>query len=255
MSIIKISVICVPFLFPLESGKKKGKDKMKHKSSKSKTISRLLSEQAHSSSLMINQRGDPIGEHTYRQLLSLPRQMRRFLQRQFGMSLARVALLLALSGTPISSVVQAGHLLERAPDERAPAAGITVDGTNCTLIEAIESANNDNAAGNGCTDGSGADTITLQSDVTLTAENNNTDGPNGLPSITSQITIEGAGHTVQRSNASGTPNFRIFHVASSGDLTLNNTIVTGGSSGDNKGGAIYNNGTMTVSNSTTSGND
>ena len=36
----------------------------------------------------------------------------------------------------------------------AAAATITVDGTTCTLVEAITAANNDNAAGNGCTDGS-----------------------------------------------------------------------------------------------------
>src|SRR5262245_57328272 len=49
----------------------------------------------------------------------------------------------------------------------AYSATITVDGTTCTLAEAIDAANNDDAAGNGCADGNGADTIDLQTDVTL----------------------------------------------------------------------------------------
>jgi hypothetical protein len=54
--------------------------------------------------------------------------------------------------------------------QAAQAADITVDEINCTLSEAIESANNDSAAGNGCTDGSGEDIITLAANVTLAAE-------------------------------------------------------------------------------------
>ena len=132
----------------------------------------------------------------------------------------------------------------------AAAATITVDGTTCTLVEAITAANNDNAAGNGCTDGSGADTITLLSDVTLTvADNSVASSDNGLPQIVSNITIEGGGHTISR--AANAPVFRLFSVASSGTLTLNwLTLQNGRTNKGQHGGGIYNNGTVTVSNST-----
>ena len=47
---------------------------------------------------------------------------------------------------------------------------------------------------------------------TLTAVNNNWYGPNGLPAIASNITIDGDGATIARSRASGTPTFRFFFV-------------------------------------------
>ena len=72
----------------------------------------------------------------------------------------------------------------------------------------------------GCSAGSGADTLILQNSSahTLTTVNNSTYGPTGLPVISSQITIEGHNSTIERD--SGAPNFRIFAVNSSGDLTL-----------------------------------
>lgn len=63
----------------------------------------------------------------------------------------------------------------------AQAATITVDGTVCTLADAITAANTDVAVG-GCVAGSGVDTIILQQDVLLAAK---------LPEITSAIIIEG----------------------------------------------------------------
>ena len=45
----------------------------------------------------------------------------------------------------------------------AQAATITVDGTTCTLADAITAANNDTATG-GCSAGSGVDTLTLTAD-------------------------------------------------------------------------------------------
>lgn len=67
-------------------------------------------------------------------------------------ALAAVALLLALNGA------------------QAQAATITVDGATCTLVDAIDAANSDTATG-GCPAGSGADTIELQTNVTLTTVN------------------------------------------------------------------------------------
>ncbi|KPL89513.1 beta strand repeat-containing protein [Ardenticatena maritima] len=166
----------------------------------------------------------------YRQLRALPRKARRAWQKKLATTLAGAALLLALAG-PLAPPVHA--------------ATITVDGTTCTLAEAITSANNDNAAGNGCVDGSGADTITLQTDVTLTS---------ALPNITSQITIEGNGHTIDGNNGV----YHVLYVANTGDLTLNNATITGGnangSGSDGNGGGIFNDGMLTVTNSTISGN-
>jgi hypothetical protein len=98
----------------------------------------------------------------------------------------------------------------------AQAATITVDGSVCTLADALTSANSDDATG-GCTIGSGEDTITLQQDVLLTI---------ALPEITSTITIEGGGHKIDGQNNSAVGS--VLHVVSGGVLTLNEATVTGG---------------------------
>ena len=173
---------------------------------------------------------------TYDHLRQQPRPVRRRLQRHWGASLAGAALALALLNAPA----------------HATPPGITVDGTTCTLVDAISAANSDTAVG-GCAAGSGADTITLQTDVTLTASNNYSFySHNGLPVITSEITIEGAGYTIRRdTNASA---FRLLGVGRAGNLTLHQTTLSGGNI-SSKGGAIFNEGgTVTVSNSTLSGN-
>jgi hypothetical protein len=124
------------------------------------------------------------------------------------------------------------------------------------LIDAITAANTDIATG-GCPAGSGADTIVLPagSTQTLTAVNNNADGPNGLPSITSNLTIigAGAGQTIIEAADSSARGFRLFHVAATGVLNLNGLTITG-SSCVCDGGGIFNAGTLTLTNSTVSGN-
>ena len=52
-------------------------------------------------------------------------------------------------------------------------------------------------------------------------------GPNGLPYINGQMTINGNGATIQRSSVPGTPNFRIFEIY--GDVTLIGLTIQGGS--------------------------
>src|SRR5215207_4627684 len=114
-------------------------------------------------------------EH-YQQLKALRRRVRRSLQRQWKRSLAGVALLIALGQGP------------------ALAATINVGGT-CTLVRAINAANNNTTASGNCRKGSGADTIVLPSGSTqrLTTINNTNQyrGPIaiGLPTIRSVITI------------------------------------------------------------------
>jgi len=173
----------------------------------------------------------------YRELLALSRARRRMLLRGMGLSLAGAALAFALAS---------GHV----PTARA--VGISVGG-GCTLADAITAANTDTATG-GCTAGSGADTITLSGDVILTSVNNTTSGGNGLPLITSTITIEGAGFAIARDLSA--PDFRILYVEASGNLTLNDTTVTGGVVVPYQGGGIYNSGgTLMISNSTISSNN
>jgi hypothetical protein len=93
-----------------------------------------------------------------------------------------------------------------------------------------------------------ANTITLEAGTyLLTTVDNNTDGANGLPSITSPLTLQGAGAdatVIER--AAGTPAFRLVHVAATGALTLEGLTLRGGfaSTGPRfePGGGLFNNG-------------
>jgi|GEM_PF-649418 len=181
-------------------------------------------------------------QHFYERLRQLPRPTRRRWQRQLGASLAGMALALALSGAP------AAHAFPPAP----PSARI--NGTDCDLADAIVAANTDTATGVCAAGTSGADTIELLDNVNLYSVNNGSGASvNGLPLITSEITIEGAGFTIARDG--GAPQFRILAVEPSGDLTLNNMTISGGSlpAGAN-GGGIVSRGALTLNNSTISGN-
>jgi len=71
-------------------------------------------------------------------------------------------------------------------------------------------------------------------------------GANGLPAVLGDLTIIGNEALIRRSYAAGTPDFRMFFVASSGDLTIENLLVENGSS-TYGGGALYiDSGTATV---------
>jgi hypothetical protein len=109
------------------------------------------------------------------------------------------------------------------------------------LIAAINQANTQ----------AGADTINLdRGTYTLTSVDNFTNGANGLPSITSDITINGedAATTVIERDP-GAPGFRIFAVAVSGKLTLNGLAVARGGLAF-PGGGILNEGSLTINRST-----
>ena len=118
------------------------------------------------------------------------------------------------------------------------------NGDVVALIAAINTAN-----GNGQ-----ANTINLAPGGTYTliaTDNSSYYGTTGLPIITSSITINGNGATIQRSSATGTPDFRIFLV--SGDLTLNRLTITGGR-GSGGGGLLIFGGLTAVVASAVSGN-
>ncbi len=150
------------------------------------------------------------------------------------------------------------------------AAEIFVDaGGICTLAEAITSANEDNASGNGCVDGLGDDTIILETDVIL-------DDPEEVedarPPILSWVTIEGQGHTIDGNDWvgyvlkvglwPGDVGFDIT-ITDGYNLTLNNATITGGNHAHpetlnlpSNGGGIINAyfGELTLNNVTVSGN-
>ena len=85
----------------------------------------------------------------------------------------------------------------------------------CTLADAIHAANTDQPYGR-CPAGNGADTIMLTSKIYLDEIADTTDGPNALPSITSDITISGNTLEIVVKNQL----MRIFHVSSTGILRL-----------------------------------
>jgi len=124
-------------------------------------------------------------------------------------------------------------------------------GTTEALIQAITTANSSG----------GANTIVLQDKTyKLDKINNYWYGPDGLPAISSQITIEGNGATIERD---GGPNFRFFYVSNqqygglpTGNLTLQGLTLRGGyahggdsftgGGGLGAGGAIFNAGTLVL---------
>jgi hypothetical protein len=127
----------------------------------------------------------------------------------------------------------------------------------CSIIEAIENANFDALTHDDCEAGSGDDTIALPADATLifTTAHNAVGGENALPVITSTITISGNNATLVR-DTNVAPLFRFFNVAAEGSLTLSNLEMRNGRAGLTGtiqllygGGAIVNQGTLRVVNS------
>jgi len=131
---------------------------------------------------------------------------------------------------------------------------IAADG-QCSLIEAIDNANSDAATHADCPAGSGADTIELAGSATYELDEVNVtyNGSNGLPVISSSITIEGFISTVRR--APGAPSFRIISVNSSGVLRLEDLTLENGAAGAYVGGALLNlGGQVTLIRTTVTGN-
>lgn len=111
----------------------------------------------------------------------------------------------------------------------------------------MESINTANANSEG-------DTIELEAGIfTLTSVDGYNDGANGLPSITSNITIRGADVTIIERDEEADSDFRIFHVGVVGGLALEGLTISNGLSRD-YGGGIYNSGTAILTDCTVSGN-
>jgi len=115
------------------------------------------------------------------------------------------------------------------------AATITV-GSTCSLSDALLSAAFDSVVG-GCAAGSGADTIELTGDVTLSS---------AYSPIDSEITINGNGYSI-----SGADAYRVFSIDSSGNLTINRLTIRDGSdsTGDGGSGIRVSGGTLTLNDS------
>lgn len=182
--------------------------------------------------------------------------------------------LLNWGGTP-TLLMAMGLGLSLGPLARAQAATLTVapgaveisaDGV-CALREALINANNDAATYPDCPAGSGADTIALAANSTYTLTDTPAefiaDGPNGLPSVTTAITLNGNGATIERSAVEGTPTFRLLHVAATGALTVQNLTIRGGTTPatldllfpSNAGGGLLSRGRLALIRSTLSGNN
>jgi hypothetical protein len=111
-----------------------------------------------------------------------------------------------------------------------------------------------------------ADTINLTAGTTftLTQDNNNTDGPTGLPVIAGgeRLAINGYGSSIVRNTAAAIPAFRLFHVAAGASLTLHDLTLQGGlalgvltrDSDWSQGGAVYNEGTLALDGVTVANN-
>lgn len=116
------------------------------------------------------------------------------------------------------------------------------------LISAIEAANVNPDPETIC--------LATGSTYTLTAAHNTTSGGNGLPAITTDITIVGNGATITRDSAAAP--FRLLFVDTMGnltleDVTLSNGLASLGEPGDD-GGAIYSLGSLTLVDSTLTAN-
>lgn len=132
------------------------------------------------------------------------------------------------------SFVAALAVLVGALGTSPAAAAITID-VPCTvpsLRAALEAAN-----------GSGGGTLLLAQSCNYTLvepDNVGADGPNGLPVVSTPITVIGRGATVQRSTMNSTPPFRILEVAPAASLTASALTLAGGLIPGGRGGAVLN---------------
>ena len=128
----------------------------------------------------------------------------------------------------LSIVASLFLLLSLSTAHLALATDFTVDANSaCTLADAINAANGDQAVGN-CDAGSGNDTIYLSGDLTL--------GGN-LPTISSNMTITSNDHTIKRV-ISGNHTVRIFNIDHGGNLTLQCLQLIAGRNHGMRGGAV-----------------
>ena len=132
------------------------------------------------------------------------------------------------SGKMLSLIATAFLLLGLSTAHTTFAADFTVASNSaCTLADAINAANRDEAVGN-CSAGNGNDTIYVSGDITL--------GGN-LPTIRSNMTINSNDHAVKRV-INGNLAYRIFNIEDGASLTLLCLQLINGRGHGIRGGAI-----------------
>jgi CSLREA domain-containing protein len=161
--------------------------------------------------------------------------MRPVVARRVGALVIAVGLLGSLAVTPVlGASIVVNSLADGAPAD---------DGI-CTLREAITAANDDLASGvtaGECGAGSGADAITFSVAGMITLAS-------ALPFISSDLSINGAGVIT----VSGASAYRVFLI-DVGTVTLSGLTITAGFASGGAG-ILNSQGTLTVTNSTISGN-
>ncbi len=168
----------------------------------------------------------------------------RSLQHQLKTTVKGIAVALTLAQSPLASAV------DMIVNTTNPAIN-NGDGA-CSLIEAINNANTDSSAIHiDCPAGIGADTLILSTGTYTLDDPDIINNDNGLPLISSDISIQGNEAVIQRAD-SASAEFRIFEVTRDGHLTLDQTTISGGKK--DLGGGILNRGTITMTNSNVSGN-
>ena len=103
--------------------------------------------------------------------------------------------------------------LESLEDRLTPSTRIPVVPTTADLIAAIRTADHTPGPVVLVLPPNTIYTLAAPANSQATVEDNNWYGPNGLPAIDNDITIQGNGSTIQRSAAPGTPPFRLFYVS------------------------------------------
>lgn len=146
--------------------------------------------------------------------------------------------------------------LVAVPVQTAHAATVQVPCSVPDLVEAVNTANGT----------PGPDTLRLAHECTYKLRAPDPVHPgNGLPVITSEITIDGRGATIERDGQGRkVPKFRIIYVENTGHLTLKRTTIRGGYATDCPafpdavgvacGGGISSNGKMKITHSKVTGN-
>ena len=175
--------------------------------------------------------------------------------RSFNVMIVLALLLSLLGGALTATPARAASIVVNTNADNTTSA----DGF-CTLREAITNANNNSdTTSDDCAAGSGADTITFAADYTITLAGSQ------LPAVNSDITINGNGATktiIQANAAANAATYRVLEVRGTpgSSLTLDGvTIRHGVCAGGcavfvNLGGGIFNEGILTITNSTIANN-
>ena len=154
-------------------------------------------------------------------------------------SLENTAALAADTGVPEGGATASASIVVKTPIQVTSFLQSPGDPGDCTIGEAIQAANTDRPV-DGCAAGSGADLILVPAGLYLLDHPEVPTGDvNGLPIVTSDLTIEGApagGTAIERVPAS-VP-FGIFAVSNAPQFTLRSVVVRHGNRGTIDGGAI-----------------